>query len=76
MKVIGKNVAKKGDSYPLLTFQYRMKGTPIWPPTILKSNKKLEITRYTYRHANLILPDNKLFRFEPDGVKVVQINGL
>ena len=76
MKVIGKNIAKRGDSYPLLTFQYRMKGDPIWPPTILKSKKKLEITRFYYRHANLILPDGKLFRFEPDGVKVVQMMGL
>ncbi|HBH86465.1 MAG TPA: hypothetical protein DDY17_02535 [Syntrophaceae bacterium] len=76
MKVMGKNIAKEGDSYPLLTFQYRTKGNPIWPPTILRSKKKLEITRYSYRHANLILPDNKLFRFEPDGIKVFQINGL
>ncbi len=76
MKVIGKNIAKRGDSYPLLTLQYRMKGDPIWPPTILKSKKKLEITRFSYRHANLILPDGKLFRFEPDGVKVVQMMGL
>lgn len=76
MKVIGKNVAKKGDSYPLIAFQYRMKGTPIWPPTILKSSKKLEITRFSYRHVNLILPDSKLFRFEPDGVKVVQMQGV
>jgi hypothetical protein len=76
MKVIGKSVANKGDSYPLLTFQYRMKGNPIWPPTILKSKNKLEITRFYYRHANLILPDGKLFRFEPDGVKVVQMMGL
>jgi|GEM_PF-1599748 len=76
MKVIGKNIAKKGDSYPLLTVQYRTKGNPIWPPTILKSKKKLEITRFYYRHANLILPDGKLFRFEPDGVKVVQMMGL
>ena len=76
MKVIGKNVANKGDSYPLLTFQYRMKGNPIWPPTILKSKKMLEITRFSYRHANLILPDSKLFRFEPDGVKVDQMMGL
>jgi hypothetical protein len=76
MKVIGKNVAKKGDSYPLLTFQYRMKGSPIWPPTILKSKNKLEITRFSYLHADLILPVSKLFRFEPDGVKVVQMTGL
>lgn len=76
MKVIGKKVAKSGDSYPLLTFQYRMKGNPIWPSTILKSKKKLEIIRFSYRHTNLILPDSKLFRFKPDGVKIVQMEGL
>jgi hypothetical protein len=75
MKVIGKNWVKEGRSYPLLSFQGETTGSPIWPATKLKSKKKLQITAHSYRHANLILPDNRLFKFEPSEVKIVEMTG-
>jgi len=70
IKVIGKKMAGEGSSYPLLSFQGQTDGSPVWPPTQVKSNKQLNITRYSYRYANLILPDKRLFRFDPSGVRV------
>lgn len=76
MKLEAKKVANRGESYPLFTFQFRMKGAPIWPSTILKSKKKLEIEKFYYRQSNLVIPDSKLFRFGPQRVEVVHVKGL
>lgn len=77
IKVEGIRAGGSGESYPLFTFQYRMKeGDRIWPPTVLKSKKRLEIERFYYYQLNIVLPDSKLFRFEPKGIKVVPIKGL
>lgn len=73
MKVEGKRMAERGESYPLFTFQYRTKGDHIWPPTTLKSKKELEITKFYYKEANIILPDSKLFRFKPEKIEVVPV---
>lgn len=76
MKVKGKKLAKRGESYPLFTLQFRMKGPPIWPPTILKSKKSLEIEKFYYRQPNLVIPDSKLFRFSPHRIEVVPVKGF
>ena len=75
MKVIGKNWTKEGKSYPLLSFQGNTIGSPLWPATKIKSKQKLQITSYSYRDANLILPDRRLFQFEPSEVKIVEMMG-
>lgn len=75
MKVIGKNPKKEGKSYPLISFQGRTQGHPLWPPTKVKSPSKLTVTRFSYQYANVILPDKRLFSFEPTGVKVVDQMG-
>jgi hypothetical protein len=75
MKVIGKNWTKDGKSYPLISFQGQTTGSPIWPATKLKSKKKLQITTHSYRHANLILPDKRLFKFGPSEVTIVDMMG-
>jgi hypothetical protein len=72
MKVIGKKPAKQGKSYPLISFQGQTKGSPLWPSTNVKTQKKLRVSRYSYQYANLILPDKRLFSFEPTGVRVVE----
>ncbi len=73
MKVEGKKRADRGESYPLFTFQFRMKGPPIWPQTMLKSKKKLEIEKFYYRHVNLVIPDSKLFRFGSQRIEVIPV---
>jgi len=73
MNVEGKKGANRGECYPLFTFQFRMKGPPIWPRTILKSKKKLEIEKFYYRQANLVIPDSKLFRFGPQRIEVIPL---
>lgn len=75
LKVIGKDWTKDGKSYPLISFQGQTTGSPIWPATKLKSKQKLQITNYSYRDANLILPDKRLFQFEPSEVKIVEMMG-
>lgn len=75
MKVIGKNVKKEGRSYPLVSLQGQTQGCPLWPSTEVKTVKKLSVTRHSYQYANLILPDKRLFRFEPTGVTVVDQMG-
>lgn len=76
MRVEGKKGADRGECYPLFTFQFRMKGPPIWPRTILKSKKKLEIERFYYRQSNLVIPDSKLFRFGPQRIELVSVRDL
>lgn len=76
MKVEGKKGADRGESYPLFTFQFRMKGPPIWPQTILKSKKKFEIEKFYYRHVNLVIPDSKLFRFGSQKIEVIPMRDL
>lgn len=75
MKVIGKNMAREGSSYPILSFQGRTDGNPIWLRTEVKSKEKLNVKRYSYRYANLVIPDKRLFRFGPSGVSV-EVEGV
>lgn len=77
LKVEGERTAEQGESFPLFTFQYRLKeGERIWPPTVLKSKKKLELTKFYYIQSNLVLPDSRLFKFEPTRINVVPIRGF
>ncbi len=72
VKVKGIKKMERGEIYPLVTVRYRMAGERIWPPTIVSSEKSLEMKNFYYHYPSLVFPDRKLFKLGPKSVEVVE----
>jgi len=67
----GRKKREKGEIYPLFIVNGRMDGTRLLEPTIVESEKDINVGRFYYTHYATTVPDSKIFKLKPETIEVV-----
>lgn len=71
LRLIGGRTTETGEIWPIIAIRGRSLQQPLWPPTRIKMEEKVNEGRFSYVAYNLVIQDSRVLRISPQAITVV-----
>jgi len=71
LRLMGGRTTETGEIWPIITIRGRSLQQPLWPPTRIKMEEKVNEGRFSYVSYNLVIQDSRVLRISPQAITMV-----